>query len=111
MAIGTGGDGVDAAVGAPTCPVLRPADPYADDTPIRGEIYSLERLEEHAGAVAHAHGPASLRSRPQPLLERLADTIRAIEHAYGSIAAEVQQKRDPTPAQEWLLDNRHVIDD
>src|SRR5438270_13890284 len=102
MAVETDADRVETTVATSACPVLRPADPYADDTPIRGEIYSLERLEEHAGAVARAQGPASLQSRPQPLLERLADTTRAIEHAYTSIAAEVQQKRDPTPAQEWL---------
>ncbi len=78
---------------------------------VHGEIYSMERLEAHAVDMARAHGKPVLDVRARPLLTSFQATRKAIEGAYDALAKKAQKRSDATPAEEWLLDNSHVIDD
>src|SRR5688572_19251787 len=102
-----------AAEVASICSVLqlRTQQRAPDDAAPHGEIYSLERLAEHATEVASALGPPSLGPRPWPILEQFEETARAITLDYERLTADARERRDPTPAEEWLLDNRHVVED
>src|SRR5262245_42412062 len=75
------------------------------------EILSIEQLEAHATELARTHGETNLTGRPRPLLATFRRTRAALEAHYGTLAARPVAKLDPTPAEEWLLDNSHVIDD
>jgi cellobiose phosphorylase len=91
---------------------LAPSEPRAPtDDPADQEIYSLDRLGVHAVVVARAHGQPGLTARPRPLLENFHATRQAIQDAYQALGRKVRRPADPTPAEEWLLDNSHVIGD
>jgi cyclic beta-1,2-glucan synthetase len=97
---------------------LEPSPPEPGETLIAGdqgagdgEIYSMDRLALHAGSVARAHGKPVLDVRARPLLASFQATRKAIEGAYAALARRTQKKPDATPAEEWLLDNSHVIAD
>ena len=80
------------------------------DQPIRGELFSVERLEQHAESLAAAQS-VSADSRGRPLLPRLADNRRILLGAYRSIAQAIREERAITPAAEWLVDNFHVVEE
>ncbi len=83
----------------------------ASEDGAQDEIYSIERLEAHAADVAREHGEPALDVRARPLLASFQATRKAIESAYAALAHKAQKRSDATPAEEWLLDNSHVIDD
>ncbi|HKH69577.1 MAG TPA: glycosyl transferase, partial [Reyranella sp.] len=88
----------------------RPASPWDDEDPVRSELFSVERLEQHAESLA-ANQPIS----PRPvignsLVERLADNQRVLKGAYRNIAKAADEGRAITPAAEWLLDNYHLVE-
>ena len=51
----------------------KPMSPWNNQEPIREELFSVERLEEHARSLALAQTVSSDASRGQPLARRLAD--------------------------------------
>ena len=70
-------DGASSEHGLPhrlSCPVLHAHDGARDEGSLRGEIFSLDRLEEHARVVARSHGAPSLQVPSQPLLATFAAT-------------------------------------
>ena len=79
--------------------------------PIRAELFSVERLEEHAGSLAAAQSTASKPKRVQPLTLRLYDNAHVLNDAYRAIVKAVDAHQSITPAAEWLLDNFHVVDE
>jgi cyclic beta-1,2-glucan synthetase len=78
---------------------------------LRGELYASEHLVAHAIEIARAHGEPSRRSTPGPLRKRFAEARAQIRSAYEILSRDAKNKRDPSPAEEWLLDNSHVVDD
>ena len=78
---------------------------------LRGEIHTAERLSEHAVEVARAHGEPSLGVKPGPLQKRFADARERIEVAYDVLSRVLAKKREPSPAEEWLLDNSHIVEE
>ncbi|MPZ34326.1 MAG: glycosyl transferase [Rhodospirillales bacterium] len=88
----------------------RPASLWDDEDPVRSELFSVERLEQHAESLAAnqpiSTGPAIGNS----LVERLADSERVLLGAYRSIAKAADEGRPITPAAEWLLDNYHLVE-
>jgi cyclic beta-1,2-glucan synthetase len=78
---------------------------------LRGELYASEHLAAHATEIARAHGEPSRRSTPGPLRKRFAEARAQIRSAYEILSRDSKNKRDPSPAEEWLLDNSHVVDD
>ena len=88
----------------------RPASLWDDEDPVRSELFSVERLEQHAESLA-ANQPVS--SGPvigNSLVERLADNERVLLAAHRGIAKAAVEGRPITPAAEWLLDNYHLVE-
>jgi cyclic beta-1,2-glucan synthetase len=79
--------------------------------PIRSELFSIERLEQHAESLAAAQ---HVTTRPRPrrrLATRLRDNGRVLLAAYRTIGEAIREDRAITPAAEWLVDNFHVVEE
>jgi cyclic beta-1,2-glucan synthetase len=81
------------------------------EEPIRAELFSLERLEQHAESLAAAQTITNEPSRGRPLIPRVVDNGRVLLDTYRSIAREIQKEQTITPAAEWLVDNFHIVDE
>jgi cyclic beta-1,2-glucan synthetase len=81
------------------------------EEPIRAELFSLERLEQHAESLAAAQAITDEVSRGHPLIPRVVDNGRVLLDTYRSIARVIQEEHAITPAAEWLVDNFHIIDE
>src|SRR3954470_18345232 len=95
----------------PECPGLRTDIAWDEQNYLRGELYASERLAEHASELARAHGEAVLQSTPGPLRKRFGAARAQIRAAYEILSRDAQRKHDPSPAEEWLLDNSHVVEE
>jgi cyclic beta-1,2-glucan synthetase len=93
------------------CPGLSESMAWDAATALRGELYASEHLSLHAAEIARAHGEPSLRSTPGPLRKRFAAARAQMRAAYEILSRDAKNKRDPSPAEEWLLDNSHVVDE
>ena len=76
-----------------------------------GEIFSLPHLAEHAAELATGHTDARPTGPLRPLLDEFRQTRDAVRRAYASIEAVAREQRDLAPAEEWLLDNHHVVEE
>ena len=85
-------------------------DHPGEEHPIRFELFSTERLEQHAVSLAQAQ-KISRHKKGHPLIPRMRENFRVLLDAYQSVAEVVREKRAVTPAAEWLLDNFHVIEE
>jgi cyclic beta-1,2-glucan synthetase len=79
--------------------------------PIRGEIWGVERLEQHAARLAGTQRVRSGRSRGRSLTARLADNGRVLLETYRKIAEVMRDERAITPAAEWMVDNFHLVEE
>ncbi|HWD29387.1 MAG TPA: glucoamylase family protein [Rhizomicrobium sp.] len=79
--------------------------------PIRSELFSIERLEQHAATLAAAQRVSEDIDKGRPLTARLDDNARVINDAYRTIVAATRRHRSVPPAAEWLLDNYHIVDE
>ena len=91
-------------------PAISSAPPWADEEAIREELFSVERLEQHAESLAAAQSISSRSERGRPLAKRVRDNDEALLDAYHVIAAAIADKRPITPAAEWLIDNFHLAE-
>ncbi len=85
--------------------------PNNTEDPIRSELFSIERLEQHAGTLAAAQRVAAKSATGGPLAARLGDNRRVLRRAYRFIATAVNKDQVIMPAAEWLVDNFHVVDE
>jgi cyclic beta-1,2-glucan synthetase len=92
-------------------PMMSSAPPWADEEAIRDELFSVERLEQHAESLAAAQSVSSRAERGRPLAQRVRDNDEALLDAYHFIAVAIKDRRPITPAAEWLIDNFHLAED
>ena len=85
--------------------------PWDNDEILRAELFSSERLEEHAASLAVAQQVTRRRSARRSLNARLKDNESVLLAAYRSIGTAVSEGRSITPAAEWLLDNYHLVEE
>jgi cyclic beta-1,2-glucan synthetase len=83
---------------------------YGDEEPIRGELFSVERLEQYAVTLAAEHRIVKKKGRAR-LLPRLEDNGRELVAAYRTLVEAVRQGDSISPAAEWLLDNFHIVEE
>ena len=86
--------------------------PWDSREPLREELFSLERLEQHARSLAVAQS-VTARAKPtkgRPLARRLADNGAVLLDAYRKVARGIDEGRAITPPGEWLLDNYHLVE-
>ena len=81
------------------------------EEPIRAELFSAERLEQHAESLAAAQGVTTTPRKGRPLLPRVLDNGRVLLESYRAIAQAIREERAITPAAEWLVDNYHIVDE
>jgi cyclic beta-1,2-glucan synthetase len=81
------------------------------EEPIRAELFSLERLQQHAQSLAAAQDVTPQASRGRPLIPRVLDNGRVLLDSYRTIARAIQEEHSITPAAEWLVDNFHIVDE
>ncbi|MBJ2150829.1 glycosyl transferase [Paracoccus sp. IB05] len=87
-----------------------PAGLWSDTAPVRAELFSVERLEQHAVTLAAAQSVAPHRNRMPPLRRRLDANARVLLAAWRASAREVAAGHDVVPAADWLLDNYHLVE-
>ena len=85
---------------------LQPLEP-----PIRSELFSVERLEQHAQSLAAAQQVAAKPGRGRRLDRRLYDNTRVLTETYRAVVVAGAAQQTITPAAEWLLDNFHIVDE
>ena len=97
----------------PLAPLFRyglSASPWHSGEPVRAELFSVERLEEHARSLAIAQAVTPEPTKGHPLSGRLADNSAVLLHAYRAIAKAIDERRAITPAAEWLVDNYYLVE-
>jgi cyclic beta-1,2-glucan synthetase len=93
-------------------PVRRPAAPLGDlGDPIVSELFSVERLEQHAQSLADAQTITSEPRRGHAIRPRIADNGRVLLASYRVLAGAIREERSITPAAEWLVDNFHIVEE
>lgn len=85
--------------------------PLEFEEPIRSELFSSERLEQHAESLAMAQPVTDAPRAGRPLLPRVLDNGRVLLEAYRVIAQAILEERAIIPAAEWLVDNFHIVDE
>ena len=84
---------------------------WDNDQILREEIFSIERLEQHAASLAAAQPIAGRPLLERSLSARLRDNEKALLAAYRDIAKAIDAGRSITPAAEWVLDNYHLVEE
>src|SRR4051812_41116204 len=82
-----------------------------DEEPIRDELYSVERLEQEAAALAAEHRVYAGRHRGRRLLPALEENGRLLVAAYRALTDAIRKERTISPAAEWLVDNFHIVEE
>ena len=88
----------------------RTASPWNSKEPVREELFSVQRLEDHARSLAVAQIVSSQTTKGQLLSSRLADNRSVLLQAYRSAVKAINEGRPITPAAEWLVDNYHLVE-
>ncbi|MGZ5059465.1 MAG: GH36-type glycosyl hydrolase domain-containing protein, partial [Methylobacter sp.] len=89
---------------------VRLADPGGEEEPIRFELFSDERLAQHAASLAKEQ-KARIIPEGLKLMPRVRENSRVLFEAYKAIIKAAKEQRAITPAAEWVLDNFHVIEE
>ena len=84
--------------------------PPEPEPPIREELLSVERLEQHAEGLASALISMSAPRVPR-LSTRLRDNARVLFRCYRTIADVIRNEGVITHAAEWFVDNFHIVDE
>jgi len=79
--------------------------------PIVAELFSIERLEQHAESLAAAQTVTGKGHRGRDIRARLAENGKILLETYRVLAGAIKDEYSITPAAEWLVDNFHVIDE
>jgi cyclic beta-1,2-glucan synthetase len=77
---------------------------------IQGELFSVERLEDHARGLAAAQAVTDKPRHRAPLDRRLADNARTLHSARALLAQAAADRESISPAAEWIVDNAHVVE-
>ena len=88
----------------------RQRPPWDDGAPIRAELFSVDRLEEHARSLASAQVVTPREVEGASLAKRLAEDEAVLLSAYRDVADAIDAGTAITPAAEWLIDNFHVVE-
>ena len=87
------------------------ASPWDTEDSIREELFSAERLEQHAETLAAAQSVTAAPIYRPSLAARLKENEAVLLGAYYAIAKAAREGRATTPAAEWLLDNYHLVEE
>jgi cyclic beta-1,2-glucan synthetase len=92
--------------------VAPPISVFAElDEPITGELFSVDRLEQHAESLAAAQQITTTPQSGKPLIESVAENGHLLLDYYNAIARAIQREQAITPAAQWLVDNFYVVEE
>ena len=83
----------------------------AAQAPIHGELFSVERLEQHAQALASTQRAKVIAAKDSRLRARLLDNEAVLRAAYITICGAASDKQVMSPAADWLVDNFHLVEE
>jgi len=78
--------------------------------PMRSEIFTKEKLAQHAVTLARRH-VLTYQHASEKLLKRLADNEHILLEVYTLVSDTLKQNKPIAPAAEWLLDNFYLIEE
>jgi cyclic beta-1,2-glucan synthetase len=81
------------------------------EAPIRSELFSLERFDEHARSLAVAQTITLNPRSGARLTPRLAENEKILQQSYRYLVGEVQKNKPVNPAGEWLMDSFYVVEE
>jgi cyclic beta-1,2-glucan synthetase len=81
------------------------------DQPISAEIFSVERLEQHAESLAKAQEVLPTQSTGISLRRRLRSNAHSLDAAFHTLVAGIRKGHAVTPAAEWFVDNFYLVDE
>jgi cyclic beta-1,2-glucan synthetase len=91
------------------CPCLSATRAWDKPESLRGELLSTEVLERHAAEISRSHGVPAGSLLQGPLRATFNAARTRIHKAYAVLIKSVPNRRDLSPAEEWLIDNSHVV--
>jgi hypothetical protein len=80
------------------------------EPPLRAELFNAAQMEAHGQALAHEHVVGAFSGQDK-LLPRLTENQTLLGEACALLMESMQQSRQITPADEWLLDNFYLIEE
>ena len=89
----------------------RPRSESELEEPILSELFSIERLEQHAQTLAAAQRVTDTPGRGAAIHPRIVENGRVLLDAYRTLARAIKDERVITPAAEWLVDNYPIVDE
>lgn len=81
------------------------------EEPIRAELFGVERLEQHAASLAVAQIVTDDKRVGRLLTPRVLENGRVLMASYQSIARTIRDEKTITPADEWFVDNFHIVEE
>ncbi len=84
--------------------------PWDSEQSIREELFSAERLEQHARTLAEAQPVTARGVRGRSLADRLKENEAVLLASNRAIAAAVAKGRPLTASAEWLFDNFPLVE-
>ena len=81
------------------------------EEPILAELFSVERLEQHAQTLAAAQAVTDTPRRGHAVQPRIAENGHVLLASYRVLAGAIKDERSITPAAEWLVDNFPIVDE
>ena len=82
-----------------------------DQEPLWVELFSAERLEQHARSLAAEQVIGDRARGWRAFASRNSDNARVLRRSYEAIHDAVTAKRLITPAADWLVNNFHIVED
>ncbi len=82
-----------------------------DELPIRAEVLTTDRLEQHARNIAQTHQITSVFRETVDLLKTAKNNKRSLINIYQALGDEEKNFTILTPSAEWLLDNFHIVEE
>ncbi|MBS1102926.1 glycosyl transferase [Gluconobacter sp. Dm-62] len=83
---------------------------WADERPIRADLFGLDRMRVHAHSLAVSHAKTVFAAHGRSLIGRLNDNARVLQKANIALSHASEQGKQLTPAAEWLIDNYYLMD-
>ena len=78
--------------------------------PLRAEIFTREKMKQHAELLANKH-VLVMQAAPEQLLKRLAENEQILLQVYAQLTKKIKEEKSISPAAEWLLDNFYLIEE
>jgi cyclic beta-1,2-glucan synthetase len=81
------------------------------EEPILGELFSVDRLEQHAESLAAAQTVSTDARAGKQLIPRVAENGRLLLEYYRATARTIQRDQSITPAAQWLVENFYIVEE